>query len=140
MSSKALFYVCLLIMVGLMPGCSQKHAIIGVWQRGQAQSFFQFEADGAFRSLGEDASKVSGRYSFSGRGILRLDLAGSPVPKTLKVAINGDDMTLTEASGTVKLHRVDLSKVQPAAPSEDKVSRELNRWLAPAPNDGKPKQ
>ena len=113
MTPKLLRYVWLLAVIAFLPSCSQPSAIVGYWQLGEVQSFFEFRADGVFQSHGEVASKVTGRYSFSGRDKLRIHITGEAQPKEVLISIKGDEMTFSKDKFPIKLHRVDPSAIRP---------------------------
>lgn len=86
-------------------------AIVGSWQLGDAQSFWEFRADGGCQSHGEIASEVTGRYKFLGRDKVRIDIAGDVQPKILVFSLSGDEMTLSEGQIAMKFHRVSASAI-----------------------------
>jgi len=86
-------------------------AIVGYWQLGDAQSFWEFRADGGCQSHGEIASKVTGRYKFLGRDKVRVDIAGDVQPKMLVFSLRGDELTLSEGQMAMKFHRVPPSAI-----------------------------
>jgi hypothetical protein len=85
--------------------------IVGYWQWEGNQSFWEFRRDGTCQTHGDVASRVAGRYSLSGGGKLTIQITGAAQPKELLVSISGNQMTITENRGTVKLHRVDPSAI-----------------------------
>ena len=113
MAARALSCIVFVAVILLLPSCSQEKAIVGYWQWGDVQSFFEFRSDGVFQSYGEGASKVTGRYKFLSRDKLQIDIAGDSNPKIIFVSIKGDEMTLTEHKFDMKLRRVDVSAIQP---------------------------
>lgn len=113
MTTRALGYVFLVALLFSSPSCSQETAIVGYWQWGDVQSFWEFRADGSCQTHGEIASKVTGRYRFLSRDKLRIDITGDANPKILLVSLRGDEMTLTENKIVMKLHRVDAAAISP---------------------------
>jgi len=128
MSPKSLSCLCLMSLLVFAMACSQKQAVVGYWQFGEAQSFWEFKSDGVCMTHGESASKVTGRYSFPSRNKLKIELTGAPHPMMLLVKISGDQMTLTEGhTAPMKLHRVDPSKIKPELSFEE----EMRSYLEP---------
>jgi hypothetical protein len=109
---------CIVALFVFLPSCSHKSAIVGYWQCGDVQSFFEFRADGVFQTHGEVASKVTGRYSDSGGGKIKIQITGEALPKEVLVSIKGDEMIFTEKNLTMKLHRVDPSAIRPESDSQ----------------------
>jgi hypothetical protein len=126
MIPKALGCVWLLALLAFLPACSQKNAIIGYWQLGDAQAFWEFRKDGVYMTHGEVPSKVTGRYTLS-RDKLKIQFVGSPEPRIVSVSIKGDAMTLTENNITLRLHRVDPSQVKPEGADEEQLLRYLEQ-------------
>ena len=127
---KSFFLAALLL---LFPSCSQEKSIVGYWQWGNAQSFWEFRADGSCQTHGDSASKVTGRYSFSGRGKLKIHINGEAQPHDISISIKGDEMTFAGGPlGPIKLHRVEASQVRTSSPAEE-LSR-MNEWISPATN------
>jgi hypothetical protein len=122
-----------LALVAFSLSCSQKNAIVGYWQWGDVQSFWEFRADGVCQTHGAVASKVNGHYSFLSWGKLKIDISGDTQPKIVFVSIKGDEMTFTENKFSMKFHRVDPSKIEPITSFDEEIFRRL-RWSSPATN------
>ncbi len=114
MTRRYLNYVLMAAFLFFLPSCSQEKAIVGYWQWRDAQSFFEFRVDGVFQSHGEDASIVTGRYSLSRGGKLKIQVTGETQPKEVLVSIKGNEMSFTENNHTIELHRVEPSAIRPS--------------------------
>jgi hypothetical protein len=110
MNSRLLKSLLWLAPLLLVLSCSNKKAIVGIWQYSET-SFMEFRGDGTYLMHGIGASQVTGHYRFTGRGKVKVDIDGGKTQASA-ISIKGDEMTMTGGGATVKLRRADLSAVK----------------------------
>jgi hypothetical protein len=97
-----LYFAFVILAISLITGCANTPNLVGKWKEIGKTATLELSKDGTFKAVDNQKMAVSGKYSLSENGNIRLEISRQGSPSEMingKYSVQGDILTLTSADG-----------------------------------------